>query len=302
MTQILIDAGQPYDWGSNTSVNSTNLQDFGLAKYDETTREAYVLDPDNVLRLDSNNPLYIPPSKAAALLNLANDYGFTLDIHPILNVTVSNTQTNDVYNLTTTSEYEALPLTNAQVNATLFYLDGATQTINAKSVSNVTDYGGRCTVNFSGIPNTQMKVLALSVNYYGIHTAQTYNVGTGVVPAYLIGNNLYLNSSNTIKNAAITQVIATETSGNHSISNFTSQLASNSLRNFTLAYTEPTALAILGVLSDGQTLICASRNISISYSTIPGTSSFPLSYSLERTVIIGETTYTARLLLWRMSY
>lgn len=302
MTQILIDSGQPYNWGSNTSVNAANLQDFGLAKYGETTREAYVLDPDNVLRLDPNNPFYIPPSEAAVLLNLAQDFGFTLDINPILNVTVSNTSNNNVYSVMTSSEYEASPVANAQVNATLFYLNSATQTINSKSISVLTGYDGRCTLDFTAVPNTQMKVLALSMDYYGIRTAQTYTFGSSVVPAYLIGNSLYLNSASTIKNSNITQVIATQEPGGYMISAFNSQLVSNTAQNFTLAFTEPTAVAILGVLSDGQTLICASRNISVSYSTIPGITSFPLSYSLERTVIIAGTTYAARLLLWRMSY
>ena len=103
----------------------------------------------------------------------------------------------------------------------------------------------------------------------------------------------------------ITEIIATQQDGRYVVSYFNSSAIFDGAK-YMMSFSEPSAIAFIALSSDGSTLIFASRNINVTYSTIPniGTSnSFALlSYSLERTVIVRDTTCTVRLLLWRMSY
>ena len=85
MTQVLLDPGYPYDWGTN-DVSAGQLQVFGLAQYGQTSRQAYELDPEKVLRLSSDS---VSAKTAAKLLGLENsygalDYGFTLQFNQTL--------------------------------------------------------------------------------------------------------------------------------------------------------------------------------------------------------------------------
>ncbi|MEM2961173.1 MAG: hypothetical protein QXU67_06170, partial [Candidatus Bathyarchaeia archaeon] len=89
LTQILLSAGSPVDWGSNASITSNQLKVFGLATQYETTREAYILDVDKVTRLDASHPLYLNPQYVSELLNLDNEYGFALEIIPMLTIEAS---------------------------------------------------------------------------------------------------------------------------------------------------------------------------------------------------------------------
>lgn len=310
MTQILLAPGQPYDWGSNTSITSQNLQAFGLAKYGESTREAYTLDPDKVERLgfDSSNPLYIQPTVAANLMNinttipelsLSNNFGFSLDIHPVLNITVYPPVNNN-YNVAITSEYQVTPIANAQVDATLFF--GNQGIIRVASASNATGFDGKCTLQFGG---SQPGILTVSVTYLGIHVVEVLDFA-GSTKVDLLGDTLLSNSpSYGAAFSNITEIIATQQDGRYVVSYFNSSATFDGTK-YTMSFSEPSAFAFIAPSSDGSTLIFASRNINVTYSTIPnvGTSnSFALlSYSLERTVIVRDTTCTVRLLLWRMSY
>jgi len=307
MTQILLDPGQPYNWGSDTSIDQTKLTGFGLAKYGESTREAYVLDPDNVQRLDSDNAgaLYIPPNTTATLLNLAGEYGFTLEIHPVLNVTKSETSTSK-YTVTVTSEYQTIPIVNARINSTLFYYNSG-GIINSATAANSTGFDGRCILDFSsGSLDIQTGMLTITVNYLGIHTVKNYPIGSHLEQAFLIGNNILLRSNSSIVSTNITEVITTKQSDQYVISSFNSTASNNGPQDYQLAFDEPTMFMVLAPSSDYQTLIYASRNVDLIYSTIPqlasSTASPLLSYTLERTAMIGDTAYTVSLMLWRMSF
>lgn len=309
ITQILLDPGQPFDWGSNIGISKQELQAFGLAKYGESTREAYTLDPDKVQRLglEPTDPLYIPPSVAANLLNLnstadqlslTNNYGFFLEIHPILNITVSP-PTNNIYNVAITSEYQVTPVVNARVNATLFY--NTLSTIYTTSASNVTGFDGRCQLQF---PNSQTGIIAVSASYLGIRTVQIFDFGNNL-KANLLGNNLLLNPAYSISNSNITEIIATQQSDQVVISDFNSSATYGS-GSYKMSFIEPSAFAVIAPLVDGSRLVFAARNINVAYSTIPNIAtsiSYPLlSYSLERIITVGETACSVRLLVWRMSY
>lgn len=85
---ILLDPGDPIDWGSVMDFSSDNVARFGLARYYDS--HFYVLDPDKVQRLKKDNPLGgITNEVAKEKLNL-DGYGFNLRIIPPFNVTDKN--------------------------------------------------------------------------------------------------------------------------------------------------------------------------------------------------------------------
>ena len=64
---------------------------------------------------------------------------------------------------------------------------------------------------------------------------------------------------------------------------------------------EESMIALIGVV-DGTDMLVVFRDYELSYRTIPEIRSASISYSLERTVQIGTTTYTATLYIWRSAY
>jgi len=299
MTQLTLDPGDPPEWGSDTSITPNQLTTFGLAKYGETTREAYVLDPDKVLRLDNANPRYIPPYDVINLLNLATQYGLRLEINPALNVTVTNTTNTDTYEATVITNDIGFPIALAEVTARIFYVDTNTQKITARpSITNITLFDGKCQFTFDATP--EPKVLVLAVNYYGIRIIRALPVGTGVTQAYLIGNHTLLDQNYTVTEA--TEIIAEPSTNGYMIQNVTSTITSIDSTTFDLNYLEPSTVAVMAVADGGNTLLFASKEASLTYSSIAGATSFPFSYSLERTVTISGSAYIMSLTIWRMSF
>lgn len=231
-------------------------------------------------------------------LSLSNNFGFTLDIHPVLNVTVSP-PVNDNYDVAIASEYQVSPIANAQVDAALFFKNQGI--IAVATASNTTGFDGKCSLQFL---NSQPGILTVSVTYLGIHMVQVFDFGNNV-KADLLGDVMLLNPAYAARTSNITEVIATKQVGRYVIGWFNSSASVDGTK-YAMSFSEPSAFAFVTFSSDGSTLIYASRNINVTYSTIPslGTSnSFALlSYSLERTVMIRDATCTVRLLLWRMTY
>ncbi len=309
LTQILLSPGQPYDWGSNIGITSQCLQSFGLAKYGESTREAYTLDLDKVQRLGVSqiSPLYINPTDAASKMNLnttvpelslSNNFGFTLEIHPVLNVTVQ-APINNVYNVGIISEYQISPIANARVDALLFFR--SQDTIQVANASGSTGFDGTCSLQFG---NSPPGILALSTTYLGIHVSRVYDFGNNIEANWL-GDSILMNSGNSLDASNITEIIATQQNGTYVMSIFNSSASTDGI-NYRMNFNEPSAFALIALSSDGATLTFAARNINVVFSTIPSISTSNsyalLSYSLERTVKVADTTCTARLLLWRMTY
>lgn len=294
LTQILLNPGDPADWGSNFDVKAESLKAFGLAKYGESTCEAYVLDPDKVLRLNLSvtDPLYIPSSRVLELLNLGYDYGFAMELYPAISVTVDETS-NEVY---VTSRQDGLPIYYAKVHARLYFYNDVSQKIESTSqLDTTTGVDGKCAVNF-GV-SAEKKILTLVVDYFGIRIMKVVNLsGSNVKKAYIIGNRLY-GVGDVFENPM--QIMVNKRAGSYAIES--------------IAYTpakdiEPSTVAVLGV--EGSDLVYASRlPISESskedrlvYSSIEGFSSLPFAYSVERSVIICGSAYNIRLYLWRMSF
>ena len=314
MTQMMLDSGYPNTWGST----STQPQVFGLAKCGEISRQAYELDPDKVMRLSSLNPDYVQPSLAVALLNLekshgAADYGFTLQFNDSLHIsspTPLGPANADNYTVTVTSEY-ALPVNGAEVSATLYYINDQTTppTIShSATLHGATGYDGVYNANFN-TKTVTTKILAVTIDYYGVQTTKFYQLTTGP-QATLYQNGLLANASQPYdvrSDADARQIILTCNDGTYGTNDLAVKNA-GSPSSFTVSGSlEPSAVAVLAISGAAHNqLVLASRDYShISYQTsnfknsaVP-TGTF--AYSLERTVLIGGSLYTATFYLWRMS-
>jgi len=133
---ILLDTGEPTNWGSLDPfyLNDPRVQRFGLAIAQDST--FYVLDPDKVQRLVTDNPLnYCDYNRVRELLGLQG-YGFSLRIVPPFNVTnVDGTPIPDRSPITINgaevsyevkvSYLDGTPIPKANVTATIVYTDGS---------------------------------------------------------------------------------------------------------------------------------------------------------------------------------
>ena len=317
MTQMLLDSGYPYDWGS-ANTPQQDLKVFGLAKYGQTSRQAYELDPDKVMRLESSIDGSVPPSLAVSLLNLANEYGaaeygFTLQFNEIIHISFTPPQIEsaDTYTITVTSDY-ALPLIGAKVSAALYYIDD-TQTppkighIVTSTPHPVTGYDGSCTFTFGTSIGSPAKVLAATVDYYGAHAAKLYQITSGPT-ATLFQNKLIPNPSEPYdihSDADSREIILVENDQGFETNDFAVRNIGTPTSFLLRSPPESSAVAVLAI-SGSSNLLLASRDFSqITYQTInfqdPNVRSAGFAYSLERTVLIGGSTYTATLYFWRMS-
>lgn len=309
MTQILLDPGYPYNWGSeNTDPQSLTV--FGLAKYGATSRQAYELDPDKVQRintaLEGSLTNFVSTETVAELLALKNshgslDFGFTLEFNETLQVNASSLG-NDVFSVSVLSDY-ALPIIGASVSATLYYLD-ATWQISSLTVYSQTTYDGSCTLNFNSqaAHNSPSKVLAVAVDYYGAQAAKLFDAKDSVRAA-LFGRYVfpYPGGSFSMADGDCHEILLVQNSTGLEARDFKMHYEPYSEYFLLDGVPEPTAIGIIAV-SQNQRLVYAQRDFTeISYRTIPSIQSAALAYSLERTVLIGGETFTATLYLWRMS-
>lgn len=318
MTQLLLYPGDPADWGSDPTISLPN--NLGLAKYSETSREAYTLDADKVLRLDSNHPLFNGTfgnaSQILDLLNLGNDYGLKLEIFPVIKVDLNQTANPDIFTVTATSTFDELPVSNANVTAKMYFAD-EDAIIGSATSTNQTGIYGNCTFSFIGT-SSEMRVLVLVIDYYGISVVKMLPIGNWI-PSYLIGKQFltdarYSNPSGFASQILLSKNISSGAEGTYIIDDIVSNTSetgpSPSNANFSVYdltsvnALEPSCVGVASVFESGSNeyLALASKEASITYSTIPGASSFPFSYSVERTVVISGSTFIIRLYLWRMSW
>jgi len=307
MTQILLGPGDPPEWGSNLT-SENDLKTFGLSKYSETTRETYVLDTDKVLRLnntllklDNTRSLFISPSFLRNLLNLGNEYGLALEFSPVLFVNVNRIFGSDKYEVKVNSENGGLPITGANVTARMYYYDVYNKKIaNTDVVVSQTSYNGQCVVEFDGL-HSEMKILTLVVEYYGVRIVKVFPTDPNLEKAYLFGEYLFLNKT-CIPTDQAYEILVTRKAGRYAIEVVETRLDRIDDGKFKLAYVEPSTVALLTVSEDGRNFILALRETTLSYSLTQNVWSFPFAYSLERTALIGGSFYVVRLYLWRMSW
>jgi hypothetical protein len=304
-TQMFLDPGYPYDWGTNNSA-AQNLQVFGLAQNGLTSRQAYILDPDKALRLDSSiEPAFchVDAVDAAGLLGLANgqgtlDYGFTLRFNQTLLLDATQLP-NNAYRVNVASDY-GLPVIGASVSATLYYADDGIQSLGP--IYNSTAYDGTSLLDFN-YNITNPRVLAVAVDYYGDQATKLFGESPNAISAQLFADNILLpqnsyTATDCNEIALIQSTLGIETRA------FPQSVAHSDQNGFALGQVPETA-SVAVLIESGQSLIYAQRDYSkINYQTINLDAPVPsaaLSYSLERTVLIGGSTYTVTLYIWRMS-
>jgi hypothetical protein len=303
MTQLILETGDPPDWGSNVSISAKDMKLFGLAKYTESTREAYVLDPDKVQRLSDQNPLYIPPGDVVGLLNINREYGLMLCFEPGVGVNVKPLAGGQ-YEISVYSNQNKLPIANAKVFAKMIYYNGSAFKVSdgLPEDSLVTDPSGRVRYTFNifdGQPRD--KVLVIVVDYFGVRFINTYFPnGTDYVRGYTIGNKVIFKEQQTFGNTNITQILVLRSDDRYDVKCVDSEILRENATFYNISYVEPSAVLLM-LDQDGK-LIIAWKDVPECYSSLPGAVSIPFAYSLERNVMIGGSSYTMRVQVWRMTW
>ncbi|MEM0253076.1 MAG: hypothetical protein QXK78_00710 [Candidatus Bathyarchaeia archaeon] len=297
ITQILLNPGDPPEWGVDINVKAQNLTSFGLAKSGESTRDAYVLDAHKISRLTlpKDSPFYISPSKVLELLNIEKEYGFALEFYPVLTISIKKVS-ESLYEVFVASKEDGLPLWNAKVYARVYYYNESSGEIEGSpQVNEVTRIDGKCTLTFN--INSNKKILILLVDYYGIRVIHVSNIsGANAKRAYLIGNHLHgaPSYSNPI------EVM---------INNIGNMYIIDSVTFTPQKEIEPTTVTVLAVSNEDSKIVYApllpipeGQGEKVIYASIENVQSIPFAYSIERSVTILGSAYIARFTLWRMSF
>lgn len=122
---IILQTGYPAEWGTADPFDPNGVERFGLAE--SSSSSFYILDPDKVQRLVSDNPLgYIEYDTMRELLSL-EEYGFSISILPPFNVTVQNEvfefddDDAEIELEVNVLSRNGLPIANAVVESTIIY-------------------------------------------------------------------------------------------------------------------------------------------------------------------------------------
>lgn len=299
MTQILLNPGDPFDWGSNAAIGENNLRSFGLAYQSRTVREAYVLDADKILRLNSANPFYIPPQKVSELLGLnTREYGFTIEILPQFNIAVEEVQENSgeyKYAVSVRSFDGMNPIQYADVTAKMYYLQG-NQIYNSYLINNATGPDGKCTITFGEVPNTVVVVFV--VDYRGIRVPKVFVKGS-VQWTYLVGQNLM--SVSNPSSGMIEEVIAPIRDGKCEIFNVSSEWWIDENNFVYVKYVEPGTIVALAAAGENNLIVAQRFTDLVEYGTVSLRSpSSPLGFMFEKMVSVEDFSYIIRLYVWRL--
>lgn len=303
-TQLILDPGMPLDWGSIMELEVEEITALGLAKHSETRRDAYNLDPDKVLRLDSSikpKRLYIPPSRALELLNLKGEYGFKIELQPVLNIAFHKNETNNKYEINV-STISGTPIAGANVTARMYYFkeEEGFAFADPKDGPQTTNVYGNCEFDFN--VSSPRSVILLAVEQNGSRMVKMFKAGDQVGRALILGNC-------TLTEKALggeAMEILLEAGDNqldiiNVYHNLTLKKVEEGIYIYELGFLEPSLEAVLAISEDSSTLYYASNEMTLSqYSTVEGAGPTPLSYSLERSVRIGRSIYILRLYVWRM--
>jgi len=229
MQNFVQEGGIPANWGTNASLTSGSLINFGLAQT-SPLGPAYSLDPFKLNRIINNsfvnNTLYIPPTAAGKLLGIYQNnhfsYGFNFRMVPALNITIcaqggggcnQNVDLTQQNNFTiTVTDFNGQPAVNAIIKATEFTFcesPGSGKSPSTFGASSNVTYGetnltgqtfgvikapspncGSITQNTCSGNNQCAYLLTVSANYYGLQF-QNY-LGQGVCKAQMIIEGQYL--------------------------------------------------------------------------------------------------------------
>lgn len=301
MVKILLNPGDPPNWGKNIDIGAEDLSSFGLAAYTDFTRSAYVLDPDKVQRLSRDLPeqLYVPPSKLLKLLNIGFEYNIKIEFIPALNVSISILAGSNAISVRVFSE-QGMPAVNANVTAKVFYVhDGK---IVFSEGSGITGSTGDCVIS---LHYSSPALLIVAADHYGVQMVKAKYIGSPYA-GYLVGRFLLVNSSINVAGDKAYQVSAVKLSnGTFKLIDVSCKLEFrdsyfSGYKIYNMGFEEPYLVAVVALAGDGG-LIAAYRVIPDSYG-LAGDVYPPLAYMLERSVKIGPSTYTLRLRVWKTSW
>lgn len=297
MAQIILSPGEPDDWGENIAVRASDLSSLGLAVSTVFTREAFTLDPDKVQRLNRDlGALYLQPETVLRLLSLGADYGIKIEFIPALHISVNSDGSQVSVKVLTEQGMPA-----SYVNVTLGAFSVQEGRIESKVVRlNDTDGDGVCSTRFPFNP----EVLIAVANHFGIQMANVSVFSSH--RGYLIGSFLLAEESLTLVEDGALQIFAVRSGsleGSLTLMSVACDLVEwrdiNNYKVYNVSYVEPNIVAVVA-LTSGNSLVVAHKVVPKSYSSIAGEVYPPLSYTLERSVKIGFSTYTLKLTVWRM--
>lgn len=233
MDKILLTPGHPPDWGSNITVRPEALKDFGVALAGATA--PYIVDPDKVMRLANlavlPNPTPITAERVAELLHIKGQYGFRLEMKPMIRVAARVLQWNERGLASrlevSVTNWQDVGLPNAEVNTLyviiLFKGDGAgQQELELEELvtlrgSCTTDALGRCALDFSGglsgvnvrgrgSPSTRPSTfLVIHVSWEGFVSVAGYSPEGSEPPVegYIIGDFIFIEKPDEAAKGAI---------------------------------------------------------------------------------------------------
>jgi hypothetical protein len=203
---ILGYVGDPRDWGSNVSLRPDGLMVLGLSK-NLKSDVVYDLDMDKLARiLPIDTGASINESTLYRLLNLGNDYRFSLRLTPILNISIKPIGYVQIYAarfLVTVTTHEMTPVGNINLSAyilTAYYDGGKVYYITNETKHAMTKWNGSASFDYE-VFITQLlaqpgrtlvgSILVVIGDFYGMQTMAIYqcsDTATPVTGGIVIGN------------------------------------------------------------------------------------------------------------------
>lgn len=224
MDKILLTPGYPEEWGSDLLLEE-DVTDFGLALAGATT--PYIVDPDKVMRLANltllPNPVPISAEKIAELLGIKGEYGFRLEMKPMIIARVETIGSiDDIASKFRVQvvNWNGVGLPNARVTGLYIVAlikGGAghfdVEDLKKSNLTCTTDALGVCNLDFSNFiqnlrygqglsPST---FLILHMDWEGFVSITGYSPAPSGSPVsgYIIGNYIYLERMDNVTGALI---------------------------------------------------------------------------------------------------
>jgi hypothetical protein len=157
---------------------------------------------------------------------------------------------------------------------------------------------------------SQREVLIVLAEYSGTRSFDVFALGSGVMTGYLFSNRVVVGENQNYhlyypdQQLVAKEVLAIRQNSGYNISEFDTG-NSDSLGNLVIeSDIEPSAVAILASAQNEagrEIMLAAHRDLAVNYRSIANVRSADFAYSLERTVLVVGTSYTATLYIWRMT-
>ena len=314
LDKLLLTPGDPYDWGTDLSINSTHsdgLRDFGLAG-SLSFNTLYRLDPSKVERLINtstiDNPFYIPPERVAEIMGIEKEFGFSLSLEPVLQISDHILNKTIVTRITTP---ETIPVANVNVTAVLIRLNSLNEG-EFEIATSSTDWNGTAVLDFSSADNFQSVAYIILTDYYDIRTRTVG--GSNVTEAVLIGNNIVVkypdgtnleeaigNSRSPLYAVGNRTYLGEFESSSASISAYQLENGGKTFVIYPLSNADPD-ISLATFITDigGETkLVAAFRPFPTTYETGPPAGS--TRYTLTRLVEVAGVSMRVNFHIWRLS-